>query len=53
MTQKICIYTGARQYTETIFVDKWEIVQTKCSAFMNQIKLSMIEQMMKSLEDIL
>ena len=26
MTQKICIYTGANNTTETIFVDKWSVL---------------------------
>tara|TARA_B100001113_G_C20980916_1_gene566013 strand:- start:394 stop:717 length:324 start_codon:yes stop_codon:yes gene_type:complete len=53
-TQKICIYTGANNTTETVFVDKWEICpnQMKCIYQPNRT-VPMIEEMMNSLEETL
>ena len=54
MTQKICIYTGANNTTETIFVDKWEICPNQMQCIYEPNKtVPMIEQMMKSLEEAL
>ena len=54
MTQKICIYTGANNTTETIFVDKWEICPNQMQCIYEPNKtVPMIEQMMKSLEETL
>ena len=54
MTQKICIYTGANNTTETVFVDKWEICPNQMQCIYEPNKtVPMIEQMMKSLEETL
>ena len=51
MTQKICIYTGANNTTETIFVDKWEICPNQMQCIYEPNKsVPMVEEMMKSLE---
>ena len=54
LTQKICIYTGANNTNETIFVDRFEYCprQIKCVYQPNK-SVPMVEEMMKSLEETL
>ena len=54
LTQKICIYTGANNTNETIFVDRFEYCprQIKCVYKPNK-SVPMVEEMMKSLEETL
>ena len=54
LTQKICIYTGANNTNETIFVDRFEYCprQIKCIYEPNKTT-PMIDEMIKSLEQSL
>ena len=54
LTQKICIYTGANNTQDTIFIDRFEYcpMQIKCVYEPNK-SVPMIEEMMRSLEETL
>ncbi len=54
LTQKICIYTGANNTQDTIFIDRFEYcpMQIKCVYQPNK-SVPMIEEMMRSLEETL
>jgi hypothetical protein len=54
LTQKICIYLGANNTSDTVFIDRFEYCPRviKCIYEPNK-STPMIEEMMKSLEDTL
>ena len=54
LVQKICIYTGANNTTDTVFIDRFEYCPSQIQCIYEPNKsIPMIEGMMKSLEESL
>ena len=54
LLQKICIYTGANNTTDTVFIDRFEYCPSQIQCIYEPNKSTpMIEEMMKSLEESL
>ena len=54
LVQKICIYTGANNTTDTVFIDRFEFCPSQIQCIYEPNKsIPMIEEMMKSLEESL